>query len=323
MKIKDIAKIVKKGETIAILGHISPDMDCFGSVFSLKLSLESLGKTVDAFTDGELNEKAKKIFSGETLSTEFDYRNYDLLIIVDTPNKQRLGRYGEEVIKHKNIIKLDHHKEIENSFSKQEYVDSLSSSCSEICYLLIKELNIEMDQKIATYLYAGLSADTNSFVNTNVNINSFNMAKILCEAGANTLLVNEVMFKSKTLEEWMLDKKIYETTEIHKNYGISIIRYKDISKLKGDKEGMSRYANKIVSLDCMLIGCSMTERNKNTYDCSFRSKKEVAVNEVAKKFGGGGHLNAAGCVVTGSLKDAKRKVEKAIKETLKEQGFND
>ena len=323
MKIKDIAKIVKSGRRIAIFGHISPDMDCFGSVFSLKSALISLGKSVDAFADGELNEKAKKIFVGEELAVNFDRQSYDLVIVADTPNKQRLGKYGEEVSKHSNILKLDHHREVENFFSKYEYVDIQSSSCSEICYLLIKELGVEIDKKLASYLYAGLTADTNSFINTNVNHNSFKMAEILCEAGADIVNINEIIFKSNTLEDWMLDKKVYESAQLHKNYGIAIIRYKDIADLKGDKEGMSRYANKIVGLDCMLVGCSMSERNKNTYDCSFRSKKEVAVNEIAKKLGGGGHLNAAGCVVTGSLKDAKAKVERAIEEGLKEQGFND
>ena len=71
-----------------------------------------------------------------------------------------------------------------------------------------------------------------------------------------------------------------------------------------------------------LIDCGM-ERNLNTFDCSFRSKKSVDVNVLARKFGGGGHVNASGCILTGTFRQVREKLIATIKETLKEQGYND
>ena len=322
MKIKDIAKIVKKGERIAIVGHVSPDVDCFGSVFSLKESLQSIGKFIKVFADGNLTEKIKRIFKNCELNDEFKAEDYDLIIVVDTPNKQRLGKYGDEVLKHSNIVKLDHHREKDNIFSEQEYVDVNSSSCSEICFLLINALKIKITQEIATYIYAGISADTNSFLNGNTNQNSLHIASEMTKFGGDLTLVNDVLYKSSTLKEWELDKKVFENAELFNNFGIVIIRYKDIENLGDEKNGTSKYANKIVNLENIKIGCVLTERNLNTFDCSFRSKNEVAVNKLAEKFGGGGHLNASGCVITGKYGDVRKKVIDAIKTSLKEQGFN-
>lgn len=322
MDLKSIAKIVKNGKNIAIFGHISPDMDCFGSAFSLQVILQRMGKLADVFIDGEISEKDNKVFEGcKICSKDFLEEDYDLVVIVDTPNDKRLGKYGNVVQKHKNIVKIDHHHEKERFFSEQEYVDVKSTSCSEICYLLIKELKQEISSDIATFVYAGISSDSNSFLNDNTTTRSLKIASELSEKGANISLVNEILFKSNTIEDWKLDKIVYDTTEIYKNFGFVIIRYKDLKKLGYNKAGTSRYATKIVNMEGIQIGCSVTERNLNTYDCSFRSKKAVDVNVLAKKFGGGGHINASGCVITGKYKDVREKIIKAIKETLSEQGY--
>lgn len=322
MELKNIAKIVKKGKNIAICGHVAPDMDCLGSVFSLKVALESLGKHVDAFADKGMPEKDKRVFKRE-LSEELDCSNYDLIIMVDTPNEQRLGKYGSNVVKHNNIVLIDHHRGNPCEITQQEFVDSSSSSCAEICCKLIELLGVEITPEIATYLYAGIAGDTNCFLNDNTTTNSFLEAAKLNELGANKVLVNEVIFKSNTLDDWELDKKVYETAELFDNFGIVFIRYKDLKKFKGDVTGTSRYANKLVYLESIQIGCSVTERNLNTFDCSFRSKKAVDVNVLARKLGGGGHINASGCVLTGKYKQVREKLITAIKETLKEQGYND
>lgn len=322
MELKDIAKIVKKGKNIAICGHVAPDMDCFGSVFSLKVALESLGKHADAFADGGMPEKDKRVFKRE-LSDELDSSKYDLIIMVDTPSIQRLGKYGPSVINHKNIVLIDHHKSNSCEVTKQEYVDSDSSSCAELCYMLIQLLGAEITPEIATYLYAGIAGDTNSFLNDNTKTNSFVAAAKLSELGADKVLVNEVIFKSNTRDDWKLDKKVYETAELFSNFGIVFIRYKDLKKIDGDVTGTSKYANKLVYLEGIQIGCSVTERNLNTFDCSFRSKKSVDVNVLARKLGGGGHVNASGCVLTGTYRQVREKLIATIKETLKEQGYND
>lgn len=322
MELIDIAKIVKKGKNIAIFGHISPDMDCLGSVFSLKVVLESLGKHVDAFADGKIPENDKKIFQREMEET-FDSAKYDLLITVDTPSEQRLGKYGPSVVRHKNVVLIDHHRGNQIEVTKQLYVDSTSSSCSEICFALIQLLKTEITPEIATYLYAGIIGDTNSFLNDNTTTNSLEIATKLSGFGADRVLVNEVIFKSNTRENWKLDKKVYENAELYKNFAIVFIRYKDLKKCKDDVTGTSGYANKLVYIEDIQIGCSVTERNLNTFDCSFRSKRTVDVNVLAKKLGGGGHFNASGCTLTGKYKQVREKVLSAIKETLKEQGFDD
>jgi phosphoesterase RecJ-like protein len=49
------------------------------------------------------------------------------------------------------------------------------------------------------------------------------------------------------------------------------------------------------------------------YKVSLRSKGRFSVEEVARKFGGGGHVNAAACRMQGDYDTVKRKLFDAIK----------
>ena len=323
MTIKSIAKIIKKAQNIAIIGHVSPDLDCLGSAFSLKESLLSLGKIAVVFTDGPIEEKLKPIFYPNDVESKiFNYKDYDLILIVDTPNPKRLGKLGKEVIKHKNVVRIDHHFDPDNVLTKKFYLDENSSSCAEIAYLLIKELEIEITSKIATFVYAGIVGDTNSFINSNTTANSLLVASKMAEKGADVYKINECFFKSSDIKEWNLSKFVYDKAEFRNNYAIVGVKQKELKKLGVTGEGMSSYANQLLSLKEIILGCTFTERNKNTFYTSFRSAQHVPANKIAEMLGGGGHKCAAACIISGSFKDVREKIIKAIEKVFEEEGLN-
>lgn len=322
MKIKSIANAIKKGNKIAILGHISPDPDCLGSAFSLKeILVNQLGKNVFVFADGEIRGGDKQIFNNEELNQcEFISSDYDLLIVVDTPNLKRLGKFSKEVQKHKNIVKIDHHTNEEPEFAHKIMIDVSSASTSELIYILLNEFTQKVSKKIATYLYAGISADTNSFLNDNVTPRCMSIASNLFDNGADVLLVNNSHFKSITRSQWDLTKLAYDKAEFYDKFAIIIISQKDIKKLQTSSDGTSAFANNILSVEGVMVSCVITEKNLKTFSCSFRSVYGITVNKIASALGGGGHKQASGAVITGSIKEVKSKVIAQIKKGLKEQG---
>ena len=320
MTIKSIANSIKKAKNIAIFGHVCPDLDCFGSAFSLKHILKTqLDKNVKVFIDGEMEENFAGIFYPNIIDTcNFVPNDYDLIIVVDTPNKKRIGKYAEKVIKHPNVIKIDHHEDDTNELTKNCYIDTNSASCAELVYLVIKELVKKIDPTTATYIYSGIIGDTNSFVNSNVNETCLEIASNLCQLGANLNLVINSFLKSNTMANWNLSKLVYEKTEFCNNFGIVGITLKELNKLGLNGEGNSKYANEIIYIKGIDIGCIFTEKSSKSFNCSFRSVEGYDVSEIAKKLGGGGHKCAAACVLNGNYKDVRSKILNAIKDYLNE-----
>ena len=318
MTIKGIANAIKKSKKMAIIGHISPDLDCLGSAFSLKEVLsKNFNIKVSVFADGKIKENEKEIFYPNNLETkEFKAKDYDLIITVDTPNISRLGKYADEVKKHKNIIKIDHHYDNLTPFTENFYVDEKSASCCEIVYLVIKELTKELDKNVATFLYAGITGDTNSFLNSNSTPNSMMLAGFLFEKGADVNNINQQYFKSKTKNQWELMKYIYQKVTFLDNFAYVGLKLKDLKRFNVSGDGLSSFANELICIKGIDVSCVFVEKNLKTYYCSFRSKEGYSVRDVAQKLGGGGHVCAAACLLNGSYGEVKNKIVKIAKEEI-------
>jgi len=322
--IKDIAEKLLKAKNIAIFGHISPDFDCFGSVFSLCEGLIKLNKNAKIFIDGELKDSEKELFNDKYFnSVQFKKEDYDLLIFLDTPNKYRAGKYGSMISGHKNILKLDHHEELKTDLTKKFYIKPDAASCSMLVLELLTEMKCPISRKIATYIYAGLLGDTNSFVNDNVNAECFENAYKLVKKGADVVLCNKIYFKSKEMTDWKLKQIAYKKAEFFNEFAIVAISNKEIKKLRITGNNMSAFANELSYLKHINIGCTITEKNPNEFSVSFRSKRGYDVELIATELGGGGHKQASACVINGKMKDVKSKIIVTISDYLRKRGKND
>jgi phosphoesterase RecJ-like protein len=70
------------------------------------------------------------------------------------------------------------------------------------------------------------------------------------------------------------------------------------------------------SLDGVKVGMLLREEGPGVVKVSLRAKGEVPVNRIAGRFGGGGHENAAGCTVPGSLDEVAGQMLAAIRDAL-------
>ncbi|MDD4187987.1 MAG: DHH family phosphoesterase [Bacilli bacterium] len=182
MSLKQIYNEIIKANNVLILTHQNPDGDAIGSMMAMKTIIEKLDIPVDAVITDKFNF-INKVPNANKLLTETN-KTYDLMIIVDTYTKQRLGHLSNLYDDSKKVIVLDHHpveKEIENV----NYIDSTAASATTVIYDLIKENNIAIDYNLAFYLYLGLLTDTGGFAYKNISIRAFNMASDLLSYGIN------------------------------------------------------------------------------------------------------------------------------------------
>ena len=313
--LKKIAKIIKNSNKIGLFTHINPDFDALGSSLSLFYALKLLKKDVHIFIKDNLSASQKLLIDENNIEKNCEVNDFDLLISTDTPSIERLGDFGDMFKNFPNTIVLDHHVN-DNLKGKYNYIDQSMSSCSEISLAIINALKIKLTKNIASLLFMGLSADTNSFINSNTNSNSFISAYQLSLAQAEILKINEIQYRMKSLKEIELEKYLLNNFVLSNGIIYCLMPLKQLEKLDAIKSDCDFFSSKLISIQGANIAFSVIESSPNFYEISLRSKNGFNVRNVATALGGGGHIPAAGAKVNS---ESIEKVKDNIIEIIKSQ----
>ena len=100
------------------------------------------------------------------------------------------------------------------------------------------------------------------------------------------------------------EKDLKVTQFILNNYKVNdkvayyILKDEDLKELGISREEGSSYVNTLANVNEFEVWCAITENTKdNVYRVSIRSRNAI-INEVADKFGGGGHALASGATLS-------------------------
>ena len=321
--VKSIKDKIAQAQNIAIFTHVNCDCDGIGSMLGMYEYLTNNGKNVQMLVDSDVPERFSFLKNYEKINEleadllekeaeQIDFGNFDLLISVDTSTLERIGKYSEN-FKNLDTINIDHH--ISNSnFGQINYVKPYSS-CGEVVYEVLKEVDAEISEDVATCLFSAISSDTNRFSNNNITSTTHKYAGELIDLGANHNLVNTYLHKNKTKEQLKMIAYMTRNIKYYKGVSYLYVRLKDLKKLNVKSSEISIYLNLICNISNTKINLLIKERGNGEYRVSFRSVLGYDVNKVASVFGGGGHINAAGCHFYGNF---KKELKKLLNECVKE-----
>lgn len=301
---------IVNAEKILIVGHMRPDGDCLGAGLALYSLVKKYGKAADVVYDSDLPEHYSFLPDFDVLNKHNIHSGYDLLLIVDCGDELRMGKYVK-LLKKVKSIQFDHHI-TNNNFADINFVYPEKSSTCEILSDILLPLG-EVNEIIASYLYVGVSTDTGHFMHNNVTSNVFDVASKLLSCGAKCYEINNALYRSKTINKTMLIGRAISSMRFFCDKSVCIIsiRPSDLAETgcaMSDTEGLIDLAMDIGSVK---IAVCMTEQHEGKFKISFRSKG-FNVAECAAAFGGGGHIQAAGCVAAGAYEDVLVKVLKSI-----------
>lgn len=315
---KEVKKVIKTATNIAVFTHITPDCDALGSSLALREGLSSLGKNITCFTKDKLTKNQTLIFNNPKFdNSDCDFSKYDLCISVDASSYTILGEYGEGFKNHNNTLSLDHHRNNQLK-SKLNYALPEQSSCCEIVLHLLNYLKIRITKNIASMLYSGLSADTNSFINSNVTLQTFKNATKLVELGADIDNINELQYKNRTKVEVACKRYLWSNVNYSDDVAYCCVSYEDLIKMDARKVDCDSFSNDLLGIDGVNYSFSLIEENKGKINLSIRAKKGYNVQTIASSLGGGGHICASGAkILNKSLEQAKLLVLNLIEEIEK------
>ena len=320
--IDSIINYIYEGDYFIVTSHISPDGDNIGSTLSMYYTLKNLGKKVYYVLDDEAPLNLKFLVEDVKIykSNELDMNQYSL-IALDCGDEPRICVSDEIKNNASKLICIDHHAS-NDSYGDLNYVDKDASSTCELVYNLlirfqqIKDIKI-INKDIATCLYTGLATDTGNFSYSNVHASSFEMAKNLLVLGAQKNTIIQNIYQSNSSDYYKLLGEALKSLEIFESKVSSIVLTQDMMNRNNtsfnDVDGITTYTRDIKDVE---VGILFKEKKQNEIKVSFRSKNYVDVSEIAKLFGGGGHVRAAGCTIKDSIDNAKKMVLEAVLKSI-------
>jgi phosphoesterase RecJ-like protein len=299
----DACELIKSSHNIAVLTHQKPDGDAVGSLLALTLALNLMGKMVRPCLVDEVAQ-AYQFLPGIKLIEKKLPEQSDLVIVVDASNLSRTGWQGlaDDFFENKKLLVIDHHVTNEN-FGDVNIVDAQASSAGELVYDLLKELGAAIDKNIATCLLTCISTDTGSFQFSNTSERVLKMAAELVLAGGRLAKISENIYNRKTLPQLRLWGKVLaglrRDNELKINVAVvTMADLKECGATDDDLEGVVSLLNTVPETRATFL---VTERGEEIKGSIRTESAEVNVAEMAKLWGGGGHVKAAGFNVSGHL----------------------
>lgn len=300
--------------------HVNPDGDGLGSEIALAEWLAAKDKSVSIINYSATPDiylfldPHQRILRYEPSRDDPVIARADAIVVLDTNQPERLRTMHHPVVESKaRKLVIDHHLE-PHPFAHEYLLDEEATSTGEIMYHLLSRLTHgSLTPLMAQNLYCAIMTDTGSFRYPRVDAEIHRIVADLIEQGA-----DPVSIYSNIYERWstgrihLLGEMLagLQTGESGMLAHVSVTQ--DMLRRTGTAEvDTDNFTVYPMSVQGVLIGILFLEL-RDGVKISFRSKGMIPINELAKEFGGNGHLNAAGARLHGvSLDEVRSAVVKA------------
>lgn len=301
---KNIAEVLDCVKTMAIAGHIRPDGDCVGSCMALYAYIRKWFPEIQA--DIYL-ETPKPVFGylaymEEVKSEASGEKEYDLFVTCDVSSRDRLAVAGEYFEKAKKTVCIDHHVSNLGFANINHILPDASSSCEVLYGLLDPE---KVDREVAQAVYTGIIHDTGVFQYSCTSPETMRIAGELMKTGFDfTELIEKSFYQKTYIQNQVMGRVLAESILLLD--GKCIVGYmkkKDMDFYGVDGADLDGIVSQLRLTEGVEAAIFIYEKNTQEFKVSLRSNGEVDVSKIAVFFGGGGHVKAAGCEMSGSMYD--------------------
>ena len=307
---------IEKANSIAILGHLNPDGDCIGSTLALYNYIKKVypDKMPVVYMKG-CSDKFSYLKGYADIANDLTGDKVDLVCCLDASDEERLYDFAPMLKNTKDSICIDHH--ITNTgYALETICNPDASSACEVLYELLDSKLIDKD--IATCLYTGIVHDTGVFKYSSTSERTMQIAGHLMSLGINFGEIIDGSFYRKTYRQLqVLGRALLESISFFDNKCIfSVIDLKEMQfygVTSKDLDGIVEQLRNTEGVECAIF---LYQIDTQKYKVSLRSLNVVDVSKIASKFGGGGHVRAAGCTMLGSTYDIINNLSDEISKQL-------
>lgn len=322
----DFYSLINKHSSFIITTHVNPDADAIGSELAIAGILKQLNKKYKIVNTSKtpynlkfLDKQNEIEYYDESIHDNFSDQ-FEVAIFLDLNWLNRTVRLEKEFRKFSGLkVCIDHHTYPEG-FGDLEIIDDSKSSTGEIIYDLIKDnKQISLNENIALSLYAAIMTDTGSFRYSKTNSNLHKKVAEILKFNLDPEIIYDQIYGQFKFSRIKLLGEALQSISLSDSGKTSymIVTQDSLKRLSAEESDVDGFVNFALTTIGVKIGILFFEL-KDGCKISFRSKGNIEVNKLAKKFGGGGHRNAAGTrlfnvnlneIITEVLKEADKILE--------------
>ena len=315
--IPSILEAIERNHSFLITTHENPDGDAIGSSLGVAQFLRNAGKVVIVHFKDQVPELYRFLpLIDQVLYTVPD-RHYDVCFVLDVGEFRRAGTAITSCRTIGTFINIDHHI-TQDLFGAINYIDSAAAATGVLIYRIIKESGQTLDYNTAICLYTAILTDTGSFRYSNANQEAFTIAGELVSLGINAWYVTEHLYESQPANRLKLLSEALNTLIISPQGDVAsvTVTIDMYERTGGTSELTDGFVNYPRSIRGVEVAIFLREIEPGLFKVGFRSKGKVNVAALAALFDGGGHHNAAGCNMEGTINQVRKAVLSRVYEAL-------
>jgi phosphoesterase RecJ-like protein len=321
-----ILALLDSAGDIALTTHVNADGDGAGSEAALAGWLLDRGKAVAIANPTVFPDRFRYMLPDDVelpeAGAELDsrVRRADLLLVMDTGEPGRIGRVGK-LIREDAVAVLDHHPPSSGGIAGPGVRDPSACATGELVFDLFTLAGVrDWNDAMVQGLYAAIESDTGSFRFSNTTPRTHVMAAELLRRGVDTEDAYRRLHATVSMEQMRMLRLSLDGLDTDPDLPITWITIpREVTHEMGagadDLDGVVEYARNVEGTEVALI---FRETVDGATKVSFRSNGGVDVNTIARHFGGGGHVKAAGAVVGGPPTEVRPRVLDAVRDAIRD-----
>jgi phosphoesterase RecJ-like protein len=318
--LRRISELIGRHRVFLITAHERLDGDALGSELALCHILRNLGKEATIYNQDRTPENYLFLPGSDGIVQELPpLEAFEVAFILDCSELERVGEDAARIGTIPNLVNIDHHTS-NGGFCDTRLIDPQASSTGELIFRLVREMGLAMNGEIAACLYTAILTDTGGFRYGNTRRGTLLAAADLVAVGADPQWISENVYEANPPAKIRLLASVLPTLILEEAGRVGSLTV--TQKALVDAGAFPEHAEGFVDLPRSIRGVEISilyaELPDGRFKLSLRSKGKVDVERVARAFGGGGHINAAGCRVEGELSEIRRLVNEAIRTSAAE-----
>ncbi len=311
-----ILTIIEAGQRFLVASHEGPDGDAIASTLALTNALREQGKEVVAYNCDTIPEGFEFLPGAQTLIHDLTGADpFDAIFVLDAGELRRAGSYLRELSP--VLVNIDHHPHSEH-FGSVHYVDEEASATGVLIYRILQAGRWAVSKAVAQCIYTAILSDTGSFRYSNANLEAFRVAGEMVELGVDPWEIAAGLYESQPEKRLRLLAPVLQTLNVSPcgrlaSVGVTTEMMEQTGTGPEYTDGFVNYPRSIKGVE---VGLFFRQLEPRSFKIGFRSKGTVDVGSLSRELGGGGHHNAAGAVMEGSMEEVRAAVFSRLTELL-------
>ena len=309
--LSDAVAFLTKYDSFLLMAHVAPDGDTLGSCLALQKLLQQLGKQAWVVCDDPLPHLYAFLPGADGLLAPDAAVDAQAFVAVDCADVGRTGSQWDRVGTKPSLC-IDHH--ITNpAFATVNHIEDCAAT-GELITLLYDAFGQPINPEVGACLYTAIATDTGNFAYSSVTPRTFALMGKVMESGFDLPECNRLIYRNQRLQKLRMTARTVENAKLYRDGQVIVATLSKaeteaVDGLKADAEGI---IDSLRDVETVVVACFLREEGANEVKLSLRAKDRVDCAALARAYGGGGHLRAAGATLHMSLAEAEAEVTKAL-----------